>query len=140
MKKVAIWTTLATALTLFLLAASPAQAAPGGILVDDDATCPEVDRQDNTLGAGTAATVWLNIDPTVQVENYTYELYQANILVQSGGLVFDPCPAPDDRWQFAFFTLPTALGTYNLIVYDENGVIVGGDSFRVVADPTKTSD
>jgi hypothetical protein len=123
---------LAGALVLSL-AIPQAVAKPGGILVDDDATCEEPNRQDNSLSG--EGIVWLNT-PTLDGD-YTYVILDNGEVVDEGSLDFEPCEEPFENWYFAEFDVDASElpgGTLTIVVFQDDPFgIVGNDSFRVIA-------
>jgi hypothetical protein len=137
--------TTVLALVFLLAATSTALATTGGIKVDNDNTCADVDREDNTLGTGSAGSwIWLNIDPSNYTPPYFYQIFDNGDAVTGViPITFTQCPSPNERYRWADFDQPDALGSYTLVVYQGTGAnqtVVSKDSFRVVSDPNKTND
>jgi aminopeptidase N len=119
--------------------ATPLLADSGGIKVDDDSVCADVDRETNLLSNSATAYVWLNNPPAVygatpvlpsEINNASGS-NKKNAAVSSPTLYFTQCPFPDDSYFWAPFTTPGVSGVYTITVFDPAGVdVVGNDTWR----------
>ena len=120
-------------LLIFGFAAIPVLADSGGIKVDDDNSCPLVDKEANVLGNGAGAFVWLNAQAGADTSlNYEIDVQGNSKLLpaQTGILTFTQCAFPDDNYYWTPFTTPGVAGVYTLVVFSDTGDVISRDTWR----------
>jgi hypothetical protein len=129
-----------------LLALPPAMAKPGGILVDDDQSCYDTNREENVFGNVEDITIWVN-----QRNSGGQSLLASAQLTDKGKVVAtttlgsptDYCPGDSPNAGFAYYRFGNALsvdydwsssptGSLTLKAFNGLGENVGSDSFRVI--------
>ena len=129
-------------LLIVTFAATTAFAEIGGIKIDDDGDCTDVDKQNNNLSAINDPEIWLNAPPG-QDTTLRYFIYDHSAKTTSGlvNVTFTQCPDPNSNYYVdsglapdvegdQFPAKPGGNGTFTITVVDDVGKIIGKDTWR----------
>ena len=126
-------------LAVLMLAATPAMAGPGAILVESGDTCASLAdvQEENVLAGGTVNYIWVNHNTlNLDIEDYVdWELFNNKEMIDVG-IAYYKCNILDyTLYEFDLIAVAakknTKPETLTLIAFDRFGNQIGKDTFRI---------